>query len=260
MRKFGLLGDWIRSLLVGPAGVTLVLLGTYLLILWFWQRRTHRPIRPAVWGGVGFSLVFLFLCLPYTGALLDLPLFIWGRKLEERYPRQPHPSKSECVHSAVLVLGGGVTDSGFLSSQTLDRIERALVVWKELPGAWFMVAEGGIGLYQTENRVRTYLERCGIPKDRILLETRSLTTQQNVEFALPILRKHAITEIVLVTNLRHLPRGYLVCRHYGLDTAAVGAYTPPSFRFCPSWRGLSHFSMALNEYAGLAGYRMLGWI
>lgn len=260
MSKFGLIGDWVRSLLVGPTGVILVLLGAYLLVLWVRRRRTRESICLAVWGGMGFALAFLFLCLPYAGAVLDLPLYAWGRNLEERHPVQPHPYKSECKDSVVLVLGGGVTDSGFLSSQTLDRIECGLDVWRQLPGAWFMVADGGIGLYHTEIRVRTYLERCGISRDRILLETRSLTTQQNVEFAVPILRKNGITQVVLVTNLRHCARGYLVCRRYGLDAAVVGAYTPPSLKFCPSWRGLSHFSMALNEYVGLLGYRVLGWI
>ncbi|NOY79683.1 MAG: YdcF family protein [Kiritimatiellaeota bacterium] len=260
MRKFGIMGEWVRSLLVGPAGFVLLFLGTYLLVLYIRRRRTGCPMKVAARAGAAFCLVFLTLCLPYPGALLDLPLHHWARAMEREHPAPSGGLDTPAPRSVVLVLGGGVTDSGFPSSETLDRLERALEVWRRLPTAWFLLAEGGIGKYGTEERVRAYLERCGLPKDRILLETKSLTTQQNIKFCLPILRRHQISQIILVTNLRHMVRGRLVCRRYGLDPAVVASYAPPSLVFCPSWRGLFHFSASLNEYVGLLGYRLLGWI
>ncbi len=261
MRKFGLMGEWVRSLLVGPAGFVLVFWSVYLLVLHVRRRQSDCPMKVVVRAGLVFCVVFLTLCLPYPGALLDLPLHHWARAMERTHPvPSAELGTSAAQHWAVLVLGGGVTDSGFLSSETLDRIECALDVWRRLPGAWFLLAEGGIGRYRTAERVRAYLERCGVPRDRILLETKSLSTQQNVKFCLPILRRHRISRVVLVTTLRHIVRGRLVCRRYGLDPAVVGSYAPPSLVFSPSWRGLFHVSAALNEYFGLVGYRLLGWI
>jgi len=260
MRKFGLIGYWIRSLAVGPAGLTAVCLAVYLPAVWFFRKRRGKCVRWEVGWGVGWAAVFLCICLPYPSVLLDLPLEAWGRAIERRLPVPPDLPPEIARSTVVFVLGAGVTDSGFLSSESLDRLEHAFTLWKQIPDAWFLFAEGGIGRYRTEARVRAFLERMGLPPDRILLETASLTTQQNIRLSLPILRQHHIQHVILVTTRRHLPRGVAVCRRYGIEPMAVsGWYTPPSLMFCPSWRDLSRFSAVINEYIGYIGYRILGW-
>ena len=259
MRRLGLLGAWIRSILVGPTGLVLFLLGLYLLALWFWHRRTKQPVRVSAAWGIGASAVFLFLCLPYPAVLLDLPLEWWGRRLERAHPVQTPIPADTARRTVVLVLGASLTDSGTLSTESLNRAECARKVWRRMPDAWFLFSDGGIARYHVEKQVRTYLQRCGIPGDRILLETHSRSTQENIKLTLPLLRAHGIEHVVLVTARRHLPRGYLVCRRYGLRPRVYGCYFPPPLAFCPTWSNLKFFSSVLNEYVGLLGYKLLGW-
>ncbi len=256
MKAFGFIGAWIKSALVGPTGVILLFLGVYLLVLWLWRRRTHQPSRiPAVWG-VGFSAAFLTLCLPYPGVLLDIPLEKWGAALERRRPVRwdgpPEPA-------AILVLGAGVTDSGALATESLNRLETALGIRRNHPGAYILFSDGGLSEYNGIERARRYLRARGVPDDRILLESKSLNTRENIVLSQPILAAHHVKRLVLVTTRRHLPRAYFVCRRVGLHPAVKGWYFPPSLAFCPTWGNLQRFSAVLNEYVGLVGYKLLGW-
>jgi uncharacterized SAM-binding protein YcdF (DUF218 family) len=74
--------------------------------------------------------------------------------------------------------------------------------------------EGGVG--------RDYLLANGIPFDRIIAETNSFDTEQQVQRLASIAAEHHFHHIVVVSDGTHLFRIELLCRRAGLDV-----YTSP---------------------------------
>jgi uncharacterized SAM-binding protein YcdF (DUF218 family) len=74
--------------------------------------------------------------------------------------------------------------------------------------------EGGVG--------RDYLLANGVPYDRIIAETHSTDTGQQVEMLADIAREHGLQRIVLVSDNTHLFRIRELCERAGLEV-----YTSP---------------------------------
>ena len=74
--------------------------------------------------------------------------------------------------------------------------------------------EGGVG--------RDYLLANGVPYDRIIAETQSFDTQQQVERLAEIVEQHGFHKIVVVSDGTHLFRIELLCQRAGLTV-----YTSP---------------------------------
>src|SRR6202042_2173348 len=74
--------------------------------------------------------------------------------------------------------------------------------------------EGGVG--------RDYLLANGIPYDRIIAETTSVDTEQQVQRLAEIAKRDHLQHIVVVSDGTHLFRIALLCRRAGLDV-----YTSP---------------------------------
>jgi len=74
--------------------------------------------------------------------------------------------------------------------------------------------EGGVG--------RDYLLANGVPYDRIIAETTSVDTEQQVERLAEIARREHLQHIVVVSDGTHLFRIELLCRRAGLEV-----YTSP---------------------------------
>ena len=74
--------------------------------------------------------------------------------------------------------------------------------------------EGGVG--------RDYLLANGVPYDRIIAETTSVDTEQQVQRLAEIARREHLQHIVVVSDGTHLFRIALLCRRAGLDV-----YTSP---------------------------------
>ncbi len=64
--------------------------------------------------------------------------------------------------------------------------------------------------------MRDLLLAAGIPDDHITPEERSATTEENIGFALPILKALNATQIIIVTDWYHAPRARLTARRLGL--------------------------------------------
>ena len=97
---------------------------------------------------------------------------------------------------------------------------------------------------------RRYLEGRGISGERILMEDKSASTQENLLFAKEILQREFAQEarLILVSSDYHLYRAQLVAKALGLDVETMGnpsiPYLIPNFY--------------LREYVAVMGYRLLG--
>lgn len=144
---------------------------------------------------------------------------------------------------AVLVLGclvKGETPSLMLNA----RLEAAVEVIEENPGALIVLC-GGMGGSEkiTEaEAMRRYLSEKGIPEERMILEDKSTSTEENIAFASKILKERRISDnIIIVTNEFHQYRAYIFAKRNGLSTGAHSAHT-----FLPNL--LNYW---LREWAGL---------
>ena len=265
MRQFGLLGMWVRSLLIGPLGFVVLFVLVYLLARWLTRRRSSACapyITAGFWWIVGFALFLLAFCFPYPAYMLERPLVHWSRSLGRGSVTAQFGEAEDAGArrgAAVLVLGGGVFNHAMVNAESLSRIERGLDVWRSDPRRLFLFSEGGLDA-EGVRWLEAYLRCRGVDGDRIEVESESRSTRQNLLYSTRILRDRDVDRVVLVTRERHVPRAYFAARNCGLRPSVAGAREETNLTFCPTWASLLYTSEVLNEYAGLIGYFVVGWL
>lgn len=114
----------------------------------------------------------------------------------------------------LLVLGARVEADGQPSKALKRRIDAAAEYLHENPGT-LAIASGGKGtdevISEAECIRRELMER-GIGGDRILLEDRSTTTSENMEFSMQLITPGAETTVGIVTNNYHVSRALLLAK------------------------------------------------
>lgn len=146
---------------------------------------------------------------------------------------------------AVIVLGCQV--NGEIPSNMLyARMNKAMDIAEENQGILIVVCGGkGEGEDITEaEAMRRYFEEKGIPKDQIIFEDKSTSTEENIAFAAEMLKERGISDgIVIVTNEFHQYRAYVFAKKNGLETGAHSAktYLPNLLNYwIREWAGLLH--------------------
>jgi len=151
-----------------------------------------------------------------------------------------------------------------------NRVIKAIRLYRE-NAAPFIIMTGGSGdLFDPGSKEAILMKELavefGIPKDKVLVETQSRNTRENVLYTKAILNKLKAKKVILVTSAFHLPRSYALFKKAGIDAVPVASdfyitdqrYNP--FSFIPSLGSLALSSIAIKEYAGLFVYRLMGWI
>lgn len=136
------------------------------------------------------------------------------------YPREP---------DAVIVLGCKVGVTGNPSMMLQYRIEKAYEYLDENPEL-ICVASGGQGANEALSEgqvIRDKLVEKGIDPSRILIEDRSTSTSENLEFSLSLLEKEGIQaqNIAIVTDGFHQLRAAVMAGELGAEAYAVSADT-----------------------------------
>ena len=186
--------------------------------------------------------------------------------LENRFPQPPADMPAPF---GIIILGGAVNGpvSKARDQVVLDegeRVVQAAVLARRYPQAR-IVFTGGNGLLteweSTEApEARRLLVELGVDPARIILEEKSLNTDQNARFTAAMLRPELSKRWLLVTSAFHMPRAMGVFRKAGFNVTAY----PVAFRtlgpgkgwqwdFDPA-RNLRTFEIAAREWIGLAAY------
>ena len=113
--------------------------------------------------------------------------------------------------------------------------------------------------------MREVLMRFGVPSDAILMEGKSLDTNQNAEFSAAVMRDHNLKSALLVTSGIHMPRAMATFRQAGVDVTAsatdivdAGSVDWLVLDWMPSPMAMVHTGDALHELAGFLYYRLRG--
>lgn len=230
-----------------------------LLLLWLAWRLRAGPRGQARMALLIAALLYAASIQPVSEALL--------RPLEYRYPL---PARLE--GDSILLLGGGsLTDvplpegwHGQVQDAPSQRVIGACVLHRRT--GWPVLVSGG-EVFRGDGReavvMRDILVSLGTPPERILLEDRSLNTEENAVLSAAILKQRGLSRPVLVTSAFHMPRSVEELKKAGLEATPypVGYYVSRhsywnALSWVPSYAAMRGTGLALKEYMGLAALRV----
>jgi uncharacterized SAM-binding protein YcdF (DUF218 family) len=214
---------------------------------------------------VGFSaLGFLVLAVAPIGPAMLLAL-------EQRMPRPAIlPNKID----GILVLGGAVEPALSLSygetvfNSAVARVLAGIALARKHPEAKLALigGEGGfvtVGLPESRATLGLVIEQ-GIAPERVILEERSRSTHENAVYAKQLIRPAPGATWILITSAFHMPRAVASfdAVEWPVIPYPVDYRIDPQTGLRPNFSlldGLGAGSLAGKEWAGLLGYRLMGW-
>jgi uncharacterized SAM-binding protein YcdF (DUF218 family) len=197
------------------------------------------------------------------GALLS-------HKLESRFP--PWDS-SRGAPDGIVVLGGGIAAG--LSRDWGDTVVngdagRVIAIAKlarAYPNARIVYSGGDASLLGNGpadvDFLYPLLDSFGVPRERVMLESRSRNTVENAVFSKDVAKPKPGERWLLVTSAQHMPRAVGVFRQaeFAVEAYPVAWHTRKHIRLLPSevfGGGLARLDFATHEWIGLIAYWMTG--
>jgi uncharacterized SAM-binding protein YcdF (DUF218 family) len=219
--------------------------------------------RPGKWLAVA-SIVLLLVIgfLPVGQGLMYV--------LDNRFPAWD-PSRG--APDGIVVLGGAIApeisrERG--APQLNGSAERVTVIAslaRDYPNARIVYTGGDASLLQDEGIEADYLypllDSFGVPRNRVMLETRARNTYENALFTKELVKPQPGERWLLVTSAEHMARAIGSFRRVGfsVEPYPVDWRTRPRLRLSLSGRfsgGLASTDHAVHEWLGLIAYRLTG--
>ncbi|MBP1724716.1 MAG: YdcF family protein [Deltaproteobacteria bacterium] len=218
-------------------------------------------------GLVCLGLVCLGLLL-YGCLSMDPIARMLVQPLESAYP--PLSRDRLPPQGTLVVLGGGVSPlvdfpaSDRLGRASLRRALEAVRLYHLMGGPEIIVCGGPGNPFSPVAEapvLREFLVGVGIPEKKILVETESRTTFENVErlLAMPLKRP-----LILISSARHMSRALRVFSAFGEAPTPAPCDLHPLRRpgdplsYLPSAEAFAVSTSALYEYLGIVWYRLSG--
>ncbi|MCQ2009307.1 YdcF family protein [Sporolactobacillus sp. STSJ-5] len=226
--------------------------GLFVTLLAAFSFQLFRKKRKSAYLTGGLTLFMYLSFIPLTGILLVHPL-------EERYHPPTVPRGD-----VIVMLGGGATldtpdmnGSGQLSGNAANRLLTTYRLYRQtkLP----IILSGG-KVYPdsgVEAEIgKRQLIALGVPKDKIIVEKKSITTKTNAKKTKQLLERFHFRRPILVTSAFHMPRAVLIFNKQGMHVTAYPTDYLESRKvflypgqFVPSNGGVAF--TALKEYVGI---------
>jgi uncharacterized SAM-binding protein YcdF (DUF218 family) len=193
------------------------------LCLWAWQqiRLQAYLLRSRM-----LSLAWQVFVIGFGVWVASLLFYIFSFSAEHagHYDRIEPPT-------AIVVLGSGLLNS--VPTPTLqERLNVAVIQAAQYPKLPILTA-GGLGKHQTITEAQAmanYLIARGVAPQRIILENRSASTYENMQFAKLLLPTDA--KVLLVTSDFHMSRSQAIARKAGVVVVRhASAPTPQNIRY-----------------------------
>ena len=141
-----------------------------------------------------------------------------------------------------------------LSGEDNERVEYAAYLFRE---EWAkknrIIMAGGpvVWKHSWASLMKEHAEYLGIPGKDILLEDKSLTTEENARYTKEILQKNGYKSIILVTSPYHSRRAAVIFQKVlGKDIKVLSAPVENSwFKFSDWWKRRRDRAAVFNEYS-----------
>jgi uncharacterized SAM-binding protein YcdF (DUF218 family) len=229
-------------------------------VLLFLASRGRRGRALVVFSALGFVL----LAVSPIGPVMLLAL-------EERFPR---PAALPEHVDGILVLGGAVDPAISLTygetafNGSVARVLGGIKLARQHPEAMLALigGEGGfapVGFAESRATLGFVIEQ-GIAPERVLVEERSRSTHENAVYARELIHPKPDESWILVTSAFHMPRAVASFDAVGWPVIPY----PVDYKIDPKTGlganfslldGLGAITLAGKEWAGLVGYRLMGW-
>jgi uncharacterized SAM-binding protein YcdF (DUF218 family) len=216
----------------------------------------------------------LALVLASTTALLAIGLLpissLLIMPLEDRFPSPVLPDHVD----GIVVLGGSVSPTVSQArgrpavKGASERLFTAIALARRYPEAR-LILSGGIvvprpGAIPEAWIMRDLLSAAGVASERLEVETMSRNTYENALYAYKLAHPAPNETWILVTSGNHMPRAVGCFRKAGFAVLPypVDYVTVGKLRFSDNFqlsRELRRLDLAVHEWIGLVGYRLLGW-
>ena len=256
----------LLPLFIYPLGLSCLLL---LVALWFCYRRSRWTFVPV--------LLALIVLMSASNVRVSNSLIT---SLERQYL----PSKDAPQAEAIVVLGGATrnNESPRILPDMSDRGDRllyAVKLYKDGVAPLILLTGGRIQWFKGKSSeaesMAAIMEIMGVPRNAILLESRSLNTYENAVYTKEILDRRNIKRVLLVTSATHMPRSLAIFKKQGIDAIPAPADILVSDRnlvestfstesrilsFFPNTESLDRTTQAIKEYIGTFIYRLRGWL
>lgn len=197
---------------------------------------------------LGAALLFVYLLLCKT------PL-IWtmAEPLKVSAPLQQA--------DAIVVLGGGVGESGEAGQGYEERIQQAVQLYKAGYAPKLVLSSGFTRVFREAKVMRALAESLGVPPEAITLEESAANTYQNVTFVAVILHRLGAKSFLLVSSPYHMRRVSLVMARQAPELQMIPSPVErTSFYEHDTEATPRQIKGLLHEYFSIAYYWWRGWI
>lgn len=134
--------------------------------------------------------------------------------------------------NVIIILGCSVV-GGFPCALLKERLETGYMSWMLNPNS-VIVVSGGQGDNEPAPEsiiMANYLLRRGVPREKIIMESKSRCTAQNIEYSIKTMERYEIASArvraVIVSNGFHVPRATMLAKRFGLkNVTGLSAPTP----------------------------------
>jgi len=162
---------------------------------------------------------------------------------------------------AIVVLGGGVNQGRYLTSESSHRLVRGVQLYHE-GKAQKIIFSGGFSQRGgvTEGAVLAQeARRMQVPSENILIEKNSRRTHEQAVETKKITNPLRWKSVILVTSYSHMKRAVLCFEQAGFKVYPAPADPLERYAAGPIER-LDLFGKILHEYGAMIYYRIKGWI
>ena len=180
-------------------------------ILMFMERNTFWLFKPT-------GLVFLLCCF-----VLAIFIFLFVRS--ESYRRDETQPECDCI----VVLGAGLVDGLRVTRLLAGRIDRCKELFDANCGKPYVIMSGGRGSDEKVSEasaMQDYAIEMGIPPEKIVLEERSTSTKENMQYSKETMDNRSDADsCIFITNEFHLYRASVLAKRVGLNARGVACKT-----------------------------------
>ncbi|GHU68497.1 membrane protein [Clostridia bacterium] len=134
----------------------------------------------------------------------------------------------------ILVLGAGLRNGETVTPLLASRLNRGIRYYEAGDRSAVYIVSGGQGSNEKVSEafaMKQYLLDKGIPDNRIILEDKSTTTEENIRFSKTIMDSKTMDSpksnytCVIATSNYHVLRAVILAKNYGLNAQGVGSRT-----------------------------------
>lgn len=162
-----------------------------------------------------YPYIFLWLVIIYLVTIMMMyTLTSWLNLINWRTPHLDY----------VVVLGAGIMGKK-VTPLLAARISRGIEIYQKNPGSKLIMSGGQGPSEEIPEAVAmaAYAEKLGINKNDIIIEDKSKTTQQNLQFSHALMKPNS--RFCIVANSYHVYRALVLAKRQGLKCIGYGAKT-----------------------------------